>query len=286
VLAPTGSDDAAVSLPASMPVAQPPTPDPIPAPAPEPIPEPNPPADTTVVKVTVGAEDPPPPLSYVYYAQKDATASNRKGIVLFGDGNNESNPTKGSISGAYQNALASKLATLGYIAGIVGYRDQPYVGNGWENWNSNTEMLAADMNTVANALITEFGSGLTRAKVVTGGFSYTSYALLTSIAATDTLKGTRGFLASCGSTYGDGAGSFRIPIFSLFCGGPNGTLRPENSSASDAEGPELYEKIKASLKSDSGFYTDTGCSTHCGGAKVSPTTWTDQIVARVQLWLP
>lgn len=217
-------------------------------------------------------------ISYKLYLQSEANGSNRKGLILLGAGNDENDPTTGSLDGALENNLANELAKLGYVAAIVAYRDQPPLvpNDNGASWNSNSEMLGADFNQVANALIASVGGGLTRAKVVTGGVSYTSFSMLTNIALANTpLADTRGFLAACGSTGEYDAQNFKIPIFSLNCSG-----NPEG----DFNGQALIDKItNAKIKADSGFFTDPACATHCGG---TTETWTSKLVERVQVWLP
>lgn len=217
-------------------------------------------------------------VSYKLYLQPNASAANRKGIVMLGAGNNESDPSTGSLDGALENSVAAELAKLGYVSAVVAYRDQPAVNfqDGGTSWNRNTAMLATDMSNVANAIIAAQGNGLTRAKVLTGGVSYASYALLTNVAMNDSpLADTRGVLAACGSTGEFEAQNFKIPVFSLNCSGnPEGNL----------SGQALIDKIgNAQIKADSAFYTDAACNSHCGG---NTTTWTNQLVGQTQKWLP
>ncbi len=216
-------------------------------------------------------------VQYKIYLQDTATSVNRKGIVLLGSGNNESNPTTGSLTGGLENNVCLELAKLGYIAVIVAYRDQPAVNwnDGGVSWNANCEMLATDLSNVANTIITKYGAGLTRAKVITGGVSYTSYALLSNIAVSTTLANTKGVLATCGSTGSWQAQNFKIPVYTINCAG-----NPEG----DLSGQALLNAItNATIKSNSGFYLDNACSTHCGG---NITTWTTKMIDRVKIWVP
>jgi len=215
-------------------------------------------------------------VSYKIYLQDEPNATNRKGLILLGSGNDESDPSTGSLDGALENNLASHLAKLGYVSAIVAYRDEAPVNfaDGGVSWNTNTAMLATDMSNVADAIIAKYGNGLSRSRVLTGGVSYTSYALLTNIADdASPLKDTRGVLATCGST--QDASSIKIPVYSLACSGNN---------EGDLEGDALVSDIGTqSVRADSGAFIDPSCNTHCGG---DTNTWTDKLVERVQTWLP
>lgn len=217
-------------------------------------------------------------LSYKLYLQPEANGGNRKGLILLGAGNDEDDPSTGSLDGALENNVAGELAKLGYVAAIVAYRDQPPLvpNDGGASWNRNSEMLAADMSQVADAVIASVGGGLSRGRVLTGGVSYASFSLLTNVAMNNTpLADTRGLLAACGSTGDYDAKNFKIPIFSLNCSG-----NPEG----DYNGQALIDRIgDPKLKADSGFFTDQACNSHCGGAL---STWTAKLVERAQLWLP
>jgi hypothetical protein len=216
-------------------------------------------------------------IDYKIYLQQDANGSNRKGIVLLGSGNDENNPVTGSLDGGLENTTASELAKLGYVVAIVAYRDQPAINfaDGGVSWNNNSVMLGMDMSNVADTIITTYGNGLARGKVISGGVSYTSYMLLTNIALSNALADTRGVLATCGSTGADDAKNFKVPVYSLACSGnPEGNL----------EGQALIDQItNPQIKADSGFFIDPACNTHCGG---DTNTWTAKMVERVQTWLP
>lgn len=215
-------------------------------------------------------------VSYKVYFQGDAKVASRKGIVLFGSGNDENDPSTGSLDDALENNVANELAKLGYVSAIVAYRDEPPLNpkdNG-ESWNSNSAMLATDMSNVADAIIATYGGS--RNQVLTGGVSYASYALLTNIAEANTpLADTRGVLATCGATGDFEAKNFKIPIFSLNCSG---------NQEGDFNGQPLIDKItNPKIKADSGFFTDASCNTHCGG---TTSDWTAKLLERVKLWLP
>ncbi|MFO1519633.1 MAG: hypothetical protein U1F57_08250 [bacterium] len=216
-------------------------------------------------------------ISYKIYLQQDANGTNRKGLILLGSGNDENDPTPGSLDDPLENNLANELAKLGYVAAIVAYRDQPPLvpNDNGKSWNDNSEMLAADMSNVANAIIATYGNGLSRAKTLTGGVSYASYSLLTNVGFSRTLADTRGLLAACGATGDYDAKNLKIPIFSLNCSG-----NPEG----DYNGKALIDRIgDPKIKADSGFFTDPACNSHCGG---DVNAWTGKLVERVQFWLP
>ncbi len=207
----------------------------------------------------------------VQYKLYVPNSSAPKGIILMGSGNNENDPITGSLNGPLENNLANEVAKLGYVAAVVAYRDENPVKTD-ADWNNNCEMLATDMSNVANAIIANLGGGLTRGKVITGGVSYASYALLTNITASNTLADTRGVLATCGSTQDLDP---KVAIFNVNCSG-----NPEG----DYNGQALIDRIpNAKIKADSGYFTDASCNSHCGG---DTNTWTAKLVERVQQWLP
>src|SRR5262249_27035068 len=186
-------------------------------------------------------------VSYKIYLQPNANGTNRKGLILLGSGNNENDPSTGSLDGGLENNVANEAAKLGYVAAMVAYREgPPLVSNNDASWNSNAQMLATDMSQVADAIIASYGGGLSRSRVLTGGVSYTSYALLSNIAEDTTpLADTRGLLAACGATGEWEAQNLKIPIFMVNCSG-----NPEG----DFNGQALIDKItNAQLKADSGF---------------------------------
>ncbi len=214
---------------------------------------------------------------YKIFIQDEETASNRKGIILLGSGGDENNPATGSLNGSLENDVALQLAKLGYVTAIVAYRDQPAVdfNDGGTSWNKNCEMLATDLSNVANTIISKYGSGLTRSKVITGGVSYTSYAILSNLAVSNTLADTKGFLATCGSTSQWSAQHLKIPIYNINCAG-----NPEG----DYHGQALINEIaNGTIKANSGFFEDNSCSTHCGG---TDAIWATKMVDRVKVWIP
>jgi len=215
-------------------------------------------------------------VSYKIYLQSDANGSNRKGLILFGSGNDENDPSTGSLDDGLENLTANELAKLGYVVAIVAYRDEPALvaGDGGASWNSNSAMLATDMSNVADAIIAKYGNGLTRSKVLTGGVSYASYALLTNTGENNTpLADTRGVLATCGAT--DDSSNLQLPVYTINCSGnPEGGLN----------GKPLVDMISdAGVKADSGYFTDASCNSHCGGDQ---SEWSAKIVSQVQVWLP
>lgn len=237
----------------------------------------NLPKPETFGNVTSRGETSTNSVVYKIYLQDDATATNRKGIILLGSGGDENNPATGSLNGALENNVALKLAQLGYVAAIVAYRDQPKLNNsdGGVSWNNNCEMLATDMSNVANTIISKYGAGLTRAKVITGGVSYTSFALLSNIAISNTLADTKGLLATCGSTSQWQAQHFKIPIYNINCA---------NNAEGELHGLTLINEItNVTIKANSGFFEDNSCTTHCGG---DINTWSAKMVDRVKFWIP
>lgn len=221
---------------------------------------------------------------YRLFLQEQANGSNRKGIVLLGAGNDETLPKgipAGSLDGVLENSVANELVKLGYVAAIVSYREAPPI-NSDADWNRNSELMAEDFSKVAEEIIAKVGGGLSRDRVVTGGVSYTSYMLLTNIGSSKTLADTRGFLAACGAT---GDLTPQIPVYSLNCS-PN----PEGNY----NGKALFDRItdaainpnvgtNPKIQTDSGYFADASCDTHCGG---DTKLWTTKLVEQVQLWLP
>ncbi len=209
-------------------------------------------------------------LTYKVYLQEQPNGANRKGIVLLGSGNDESNPSTGSLEGGLENNTANELAKLGYVTAIVAYQGhKPNVNDAV--WNENSVKLGTDMSAVADAIIAKYGNGLSRSKVITGGVSYTAFMLLTNISYDNSLADTRGVLSTCGST---GDVTPKVPIFSLNC---------QTNDDGNYYGKDLIDRIPGGVQGASGYYTDQSCSTHCGG---DTATWTAKLVERVQFWLP
>ena len=59
-------------------------------------------------------------ITYKIFIDKNAT--NFKGILVLGSGNDENNPSEGAINGASETALCEKAAANGYAAAIVKYQ--------------------------------------------------------------------------------------------------------------------------------------------------------------------
>lgn len=195
-----------------------------------------------------------------------------KGIVCLGSGNDPLDPAPGSIADGYLVTLAEKLVKKGYLVAIVGYRDQPPVGNNWENWTSNVAMLSKDLSDVATAIGQEFG--VQRSRVVLGGSSYAANALLSHSAwGTGTFADTKGFIAIMGSAALDTAQNIKSPVLAYACNG-----EPFNTHY----GKAIYDNIAdAGIRAQSFGLTDSSCSGHN-----TSNSWQDDIVQRVQNWLP
>jgi hypothetical protein len=192
--------------------------------------------------------------------------SSFKGIIVIGSGNDENNPTPGTLNGGAETELAETAAKNGYAAAIVQYRKTP----GTSDWNTSAQMIGEDYDKCITALSTEYG--VDKSKSVVGGFSYSSFLLLTNIAYNNNLTYSKGVLAACGSTDADKAQKFKIPVFSINCSGNN---------EGDFGGKALYDQIPANsaVKAKSAGVTDNSCSTHCGG------DWTTQLYAKANEWL-
>lgn len=190
-----------------------------------------------------------------------------KGILVMGSGNNEDNPTPGTLDGAAETRLCEKAAQNGYAAAIVQYRKTP----GTSHWNDSAGMIGEDYDKCIGALSAKYG--VDKNLSVVGGFSYASFMLLTDIALNNTLAYSKGVLAACGSADSWKAENFKIPIFSISCSGNN---------EGDLTGKQLYDAIPAGspVKAQSGGVTDNSCDTHCGG------DWTNNMYAQLTTWLP
>ncbi|PST82335.1 hypothetical protein C7T94_16270 [Pedobacter yulinensis] len=189
-----------------------------------------------------------------------------KGILVIGSGNDENNPGPGALDGAAENAVCQKAAAAGYAAAIVAYRSGRGMG-----WNDRATQMGQDFDRCISALAQKYG--IPKSRSVAGGFSYTSYMLLTEISAGNSLNYCQGLLAACGSAGAWNAQNFKIPIYSITCsGGADGAYA----------GQALYDQIPVNspVKGKSAGLTDTTCSTHCGG------NWTDLLVAQTKAWLP
>lgn len=194
-----------------------------------------------------------------------------KGIVVLGSGNNPQDPTPGQINDPYLIALCKELASKGFACAIVAYRDQPYVGANFENFNSNSLMLVTDFNNVGNELITEFN--LSRSRVVFGGSSYSANCLISQNAwgnAMLDIKGITGIMGSCAL---DTAKNQKTPVLAFACNGePFGTQY----------GLSLVQSIiNANVKSASYGFTDVSCNGHA-----TSNQWISSIAEKINAWIP
>ncbi len=207
-------------------------------------------------------------ITYKVYIQKDRESY--KGILVMGSGNNENNPTPGSLDGSGENALCQKAAENGYVAAIVQYRKGP----GTADWNRSAEIMGEDYDACIRALSDKYG--VDKSNSVIGGYSYATFILYTAIAYYNNLSYCKGVLGACGSTDADKASKFKVPIFAINCSGNN-----EGDNVNAFYGKQLYDKIPAgSIKTKSGGVTDAGCNTHCG------KSWTDELYGQLIKWLP
>lgn len=214
-------------------------------------------------------------LTYKIYLQPVANATNRKGLILFGSGNDPGNPQIGGLDDGLQNNTANELAKLGYVAAIVAYRKHDPKGD----WNERSNLLAQDIMQVAKTIFTNYGEGqISEKQVITGGSSYATAMLLTNIAYYPTLANTRGVLAACGALGKGEAEKFQVPVYVLACNGNADELVGEVFGAAILESMGENDK-----KNDSGEFIDPNCTGHCGG---DMNTWTAKLVERVRVWLP
>jgi len=208
-------------------------------------------------------------ITYKVYVQKGRDSY--KGILVMGSGNNENNPTSGSMDGSSENALCQKAAENGYVAAIVQYRKGP----GTADWNKSAEMMGQDYDVCISALSEKYG--VDKDKSVVGGYSYATFILYTAIAYYNDLSYCKGLLGACGSTDADKASKFKIPIYAINCAGNN-----EGDNINAFSGKELYDKIPVAspIKAKSDGVTDDSCNTHCG------KSWTDELHGQLVKWLP
>lgn len=197
---------------------------------------------------------------------KDGLA-NYKGIMVVGSGNDENNPSPGSLDGGAETDLCQTAAKDGYIAAIVQYRKT--AGNA--NWNTSAQQIGEDYDKCIRALSAKYG--VAKEKSAVAGFSYASFMLLTDITMNNSLAYTKGVLAACGGADTWKAEHFKVPVFSINCSGNN---------EGDFNGKVLYDQIPANsaIKAKSGGVTDNSCNTHCGG------NWTQQMYAKFKTWVP
>jgi len=201
-----------------------------------------------------------------YFAPKNGPI---KGIVILGSGNDPQNPTPGNINEQYLIDLSKSLATKGFVCAIVQYRDQPFVGNNFENFNANTLMLAEDFNKVGNALIAELS--LSRNKLIFGGSSYTANCLVSQNAWGNSITDIKGIIAIMGSSALDTAQNQKTPVLAFACNGePFGTNY----------GNSLVQSItNSAVKSKSFGLTDNSCSGHA-----TSNQWISIITEKVIAW--
>lgn len=188
-----------------------------------------------------------------------------KGILVMGSGNDESNPTPGSLDGAQETDLCNKAAENGYLAAIVQYRKT--AGNA--DWNTSAMQIGLDYDKCITALSEKYG--VDKSRSVVGGISYASFMLLTDVAINNTLGYCKGVLAPCGAAGEWQAQHFKIPVYNIVCSGNN---------EGDLSGKPLYDAITdPAIKAKSEGVTDNSCNTHCGGS------WTDKLYTRMAAWL-
>ncbi|MBZ4189855.1 hypothetical protein [Niabella beijingensis] len=208
-------------------------------------------------------------ISYRVYVQKDRTAY--KGILVMGSGNDENNPSPGSMEGGPENALCQKAAENGYVAAIVQYRKGP----GTADWNKSAEMMGQDYDNCIRALAASYG--IDKNKSVVGGYSYATFVLYTTIAYYNNLSYCKGLLGACGGTDRDKISKFKIPVFAINCAGNN-----EGDNVNSFYGKPLYDQIPdhSPVKPRSGGVTDGTCNTHCAKA------WTEELYNQLIRWAP
>ncbi|SDC89555.1 hypothetical protein [Niabella drilacis] len=208
-------------------------------------------------------------ITYKVYVQKDR--STYKGILVMGSGNDEHNPTQGSLEGGPENALCQKAAENGYIAAIVQYHKGP----GTADWNKSAEMMGQDYDHSIRALADKYG--VDKSRSVVGGYSYATTILYTTIAYYSSLDYCKGLLGACGGTGADAISKFKIPVFAINCAGNN-----EGDNITGFYGKPLYDRIpnNSPVKAKSAGITDGTCNTHCAKA------WTEELYAKLSQWLP
>ncbi len=194
-----------------------------------------------------------------------------KGIVVLGSGNNPQDPTPGDLNDSYLINISKNLAAKGYTCAIVQYRDQPYVGANFENFNSNAARLVADFNEVGNSL--RLASNLGRNKLIFGGSSYAANCLISHNAWGNNMVDIKGVIGIMGSCSLDTAKSQKVPVLTFACAGePFGTHY----------GNSIVQNItNTSVKNNSFGFTDTNCSGHA-----TSINWIPSITEKVMLWLP
>lgn len=192
-----------------------------------------------------------------------------KGILVIGSGNDENNPSPGSLDGDQETRLCQKAAQAGYIAAIVQYK----VLGGMDKWNANATKMGQDYNSCIEALSAKYG--VDKSKSVVAGISYASFMLLTDIAQNSTLSYCKGLLAPCGATSAWAAQNAKIPVYNIVCSGNYETGGDPNSYA----GERLMTIINPAVRAKSEGITDTTCNGHCAG------DWTDRLFNKMVAWL-
>jgi hypothetical protein len=194
-----------------------------------------------------------------------------KGIVILGSGNNPEDPTPGDINDSYLKEICKSLGSKGFVCAIVKYRDQPFVGNNFENFNSNTAMLVADFNDVGNALRTEFS--LDRNKLIFGGTSYSANCLVSQNAWGNSMTDIKGIIAIMGSCAMDTAQNQKNPILAFAC---------NNEPFGTNYGLSIVQNISnSSIKAMSFGLTDSSCNGHSNS-----NNWISTITEKVMIWIP
>ncbi|MET4081888.1 hypothetical protein ABIB40_001839 [Pedobacter sp. UYP30] len=213
-------------------------------------------------------------ITYKIFTDKNSISF--RGILVVGSGNDENNPSEGSVDGASETALCEKAASNGYAAAIVKYRKTP----GTADWNTSARMIGEDYDKCIVAIAGKYN--IDKSKSVVGGFSYSSYLLLTNIAYNNNLNYCKGLLAACGATDIDKISKFKIPVLSL--SGKDefeGYVDQANPQNSNYAGVSLYNKIAANspIKAKSEGFSDPNSLGHCNG------NWTDKMFLKTAAWL-
>ncbi len=203
-------------------------------------------------------------ITYKLFTNKDATTF--KGILVLGSGNDENNPSAGSIDGATETALCQKAAANGYAAAIVKYQKPPANSD----WNARAKLMGEDYDKCIVAISGKYG--IDKSKSVVGGFSYAAFMLYSNVSVNATLSYAKGVLGACGASGTWNAQNFKIPIFAINCSG---------NFEGNFNGKALYDQIPANspIKAKSEGVTDNNCNTHCGG------DWTDRMYTKMVAWL-
>lgn len=208
------------------------------------------------------------------YLQEPANNTNRKGLLVIGSGNNEYNPSPGSLTGTLENTTCKKMAEQGYIAAIVEY-NVPAVATNYSNWNAVCTAMGQQYNKSINGLISKYGGS--RANTIAAGVSFTTFLLLTNIAYFNDLADIKGFMGICGGTGSNQASNFKIPIASISC-------YNDFEASYNINGENLVNMIgNPSIKAKSYGKRDTSCSGHCTG---NTTEWANWLVNIAKTWLP